>query len=46
MFNISRRGAVDNGLTSHAQGPGFDLAEESVFPSFLVVLFCFVFFSF
>jgi len=44
LFNISRCGAIDNGMTSHVEGPGFDSHRVRIFfsPFFgRFFLFCF-----
>ena len=49
MFNLSCRGAIDNALTSHVNGLGFDSRRRNFFILtfwsfwFCFVLFCFVF---
>ena len=49
MFNLSGRGAIDNALTSHVNGLGFDSRRRNFFILtfwsfwFCFVLFCFVF---
>ena len=44
IFNITCRGAIDNALTAHGSGPGFDSRRRKLFFLFLVFLFFVVFF--
>ena len=47
MFSLSCRGAVDNALTSHVNGLGFDFRRRNFFIlTFWSFCFCFVLFCF
>ena len=47
MFSLSCRGAIDNALTSHVNGSGFDSRRRNVFIlTFWSFYFCFVLFCF